>query len=85
MCEALLLSYELRSVINIFSDTFQQSYSDKQNYLIHNERKTVIIKANYNYYRKKKKISQNPLRQFLIFFFVTSTILYVEDCQTTAR
>lgn len=54
VCEVLLLSYELVSVINIFSDTFQQSYSDKQNYFLHNERKTVIIKVNYNYYIKKK-------------------------------
>ena len=48
VCEFLLLSYELVSVINAFSDTFQQSYSDKQNYFLHNERKTVIIKVNYN-------------------------------------
>ena len=74
MCEVLLLSYELVLVINIFSDTFQQSYSDKQNYILHNERKTVIIKANYNYDKKnnnnkKIKIWQNPLSQLLTFFF----------------
>ena len=70
MCEALLLSYELVSVINIFSDTFQQSYSDKQNYLIHNERKTVIIKASYNYYRKKKNLEESFEAVFNIFFFL---------------
>ena len=69
MCEALLLSYELVSVINIFSDTFQQSYSDKQNYLIHNERKTVIIKANYNYYRKKKNLAESFEAVFNFFFY----------------
>ena len=39
---------------------------------------TIIIKVNYNY---RKKISQNPLRQF----FKTLTNLYVKDCQTTRR
>ena len=41
----------------------------------------IIIKVNYNYH---KKISQNPSREFLKGF-ITLTILYVEDCQTTTR
>ena len=42
----------------------------------------IIIKVNYNYYKKNLPESFDA-----IFFksFITLTILYVEDCQTTTR
>ena len=42
----------------------------------------VTVKVNYNYH---KKIYQNPLRHFFKKLYITLTILYVEDCQTTTR
>ena len=41
----------------------------------------IIIKVNYNYLKKSPRIlCANILKRF-----TTLTILYVEDCQTTAR
>ena len=41
----------------------------------------IIIKVNYNYLKKSPRIlCANILKRF-----ATLTILYVEDCQTTAR
>ena len=48
-------------------------------YLLRHVMMMIIIKVNYNYH---KKISQNPLRQFLKAL-LTLTILYVENCRTT--